>query len=285
MSRKQNRNLAPIRAPAVLLIAVAVIGATLPVPGWLKLLLYFIPYGVIGYDVLWEAVRNIIRGQVFDENFLMGLATIGAFALGEYAEAVFVMLFYQVGELFQSYAVGKSRRSVAALMDIRPDTANVERGGEVMTVDPEEVEVGEVIVIRPGEKIPLDGTVAEGESNLNTTALTGESMPRAVSKGDSVISGCVNIDGLLRVEVTKPFGESTVSKILELVENSSANKARTEQFITRFARWYTPTVVIAAVCLAVIPSLVTGDFAHWLHQALTFLVISCPCALVISVPM
>lgn len=285
MSRKQKRNLARILASAVLLIAVAVIGAMLPVPGWLKLLLYFIPYGVIGYDVLWEAVRNIIRGQVFDENFLMGLATIGAFALGEYAEAVFVMLFYQVGELFQSYAVGKSRRSVAALMDIRPDTANVERGGEVMTVDPEEVEVGEVIVIRPGEKIPLDGTVAEGESNLNTTALTGESMPRAVSKGDAVISGCVNIDGLLRVEVTKPFGESTVSKILELVENSSANKARTEQFITRFARWYTPTVVIAAVCLAVIPSLFTGDFAHWLHQALTFLVISCPCALVISVPM
>ena len=285
MSRKQKRNLARILASAALLIAVAVIGAMLPVPGWLKLLLYFIPYGVIGYDVLWEAVRNIIRGQVFDENFLMGLATIGAFALGEYAEAVFVMLFYQVGELFQSYAVGKSRRSVAALMDIRPDTANVERGGEVMTVDPEEVEVGEVIVIRPGEKIPLDGTVAEGESNLNTTALTGESMPRAVSKGDAVISGCVNIDGLLRVEVTKPFGESTVSKILELVENSSANKARTEQFITRFARWYTPTVVIAAVCLAVIPSLVTGDFAHWLHQALTFLVISCPCALVISVPM
>lgn len=285
MSRKQKRNLARILIATALLIVIAVISHVLPMPWWLKLLLYLIPYAVIGYDVLWEAARNIIHGQVFDENFLMGLATIGALALGEYAEAVFVMLFYQVGELFQSYAVGKSRRSVAALMDIRPDTANVERDGEVLTVDPEEVNVGEVIVIRPGEKIPLDGTVTEGTSNLNTTALTGESMPRAVGVGDTVISGCVNIDGLLRVEVTKPFGESTVSKILELVENSSANKARTEQFITRFARWYTPAVVIAAVCLAVIPSLVTGDFAHWLHQALTFLVISCPCALVISVPM
>lgn len=285
MSRKQKRNLARILIATALLIVIAVISHVLPMPWWLKLLLYLIPYVVIGYDVLWEAARNIIHGQVFDENFLMGLATIGALALGEYAEAVFVMLFYQVGELFQSYAVGKSRRSVAALMDIRPDTANVERDGEVLTVDPEEVNVGEVIVIRPGEKIPLDGTVTEGTSNLNTTALTGESMPRAVAVGDTVISGCVNIDGLLRVEVTKPFGESTVSKILELVENSSANKARTEQFITRFARWYTPAVVIAAVCLAVIPSLVTGDFAHWLHQALTFLVISCPCALVISVPM
>ena len=285
MSRKQKRNLARILIATALLIVVAVVSDVFPMPWWLKLLLYLIPYIVIGYDVLWEAVRNIIHGQVFDENFLMGLATIGALALGEYAEAVFVMLFYQVGELFQSYAVGKSRRSVAALMDIRPDTANVERDGEVLTIDPEEVNVGEVIVIRPGEKIPLDGTVTEGTSNLNTTALTGESMPRAVAVGDTVISGCVNIDGLLRVEVTKPFGESTVSKILELVENSSANKARTEQFITRFARWYTPTVVIAAVCLAVIPSLVTGDFAHWLHQALTFLVISCPCALVISVPM
>ena len=285
MSRKQKRNLARILIATALLIVVAVVSNVFPMPWWLKLLLYLIPYIVIGYDVLWEAVRNIIHGQVFDENFLMGLATIGALALGEYAEAVFVMLFYQVGELFQSYAVGKSRRSVAALMDIRPDTANVERDGEVLTIDPEEVNVGEVIVIRPGEKIPLDGTVTEGTSNLNTTALTGESMPRAVAVGDTVISGCVNIDGLLRVEVTKPFGESTVSKILELVENSSANKARTEQFITRFARWYTPTVVIAAVCLAVIPSLVTGDFAHWLHQALTFLVISCPCALVISVPM
>lgn len=276
MSRKQKRNLARILIATALLIVVAVVSNVFPMPWWLKLLLYLIPYIVIGYDVLWEAVRNIIHGQVFDENFLMGLATIGALALGEYAEAVFVMLFYQVGELFQSYAVGKSRRSVAALMDIRPDTANVERDGEVLTIDPEEVNVGEVIVIRPGEKIPLDGTVTEGTSNLNTTALTGESMPRAVAVGDTVISGCVNIDGLLRVEVTKPFGESTVSKILELVENSSANKARTEQFITRFARWYTPTVVIAAVCLAVIPSLVTGDFAHWLHQALTFLVISCP---------
>ena len=247
--------------------------------------LYLIPYLIIGWDILWKAIRNIGHGQVFDENFLMCVATVGALVLGEYSEAVGVMLFYQVGELFQSYAVGKSRRSIAQLMDIRPDVANVERDGQILEVDPEEVAVGETIVVRPGEKVPLDGVVIEGASSLNTAALTGESAPRDVAVGGELLSGCVNITGLLKVRVTKEFGQSTVARILDLVENSSEKKAKAENFITRFAKYYTPAVVFAALALAVIPSLVTGDWSVWVHRALTFLVISCPCALVISIPL
>lgn len=247
---------------------------------------YIVSYAVIGWDVLWRAVRNICHGQVFDENFLMTLATVGAFLTGEYREAVAVMLFYQVGELFQSYAVGKSRKSIASLMDIRPDSANVEREGQLVEVDPEEVAVGDVIVVKPGERIPIDGVVLEGESSIDTAALTGESCPRDVVPGDDVVSGCVNRTGLLRVRTTKAFGESTVARILEMVENSSAKKAKAENFITRFARWYTPSVVIAAVLLAILPPLAMGgNWQEWLHRALIFLVISCPCALVISVPL
>ena len=238
------------------------------------------------WDVIWTALRNIAHGQVFDEHFLMAIATVGAFATGEYPEAVFVMLFYQVGELFQSYAVGKSRKNISALMDIRPDCANLERDGEVVEVDPEEVSVGDVIVVKPGEKIPLDGTVLEGVSSLDTAALTGESLPRNVAVGDDVLSGCVNQSGLLRVRVTKPFGESTVAKILDLVENAGSRKAKAERFITKFARYYPPAVVIGAVLLAVLPPLLgSGDWGKWFHQALVFLVVSCPCALVISVPL
>lgn len=247
---------------------------------------YIVSYAVIGWDVLWRAVRNICHGQVFDENFLMTLATVGAFLTGEYREAVAVMLFYQVGELFQSYAVGKSRKSIASLMDIRPDSANVEREGQLVEVDPEEVAVGDAIVVKPGERIPIDGVVLEGESSIDTAALTGESCPRDVVPGDDVVSGCVNRTGLLRVRTTKAFGESTVARILEMVENSSAKKAKAENFITRFARWYTPSVVIAAALLAVLPPLTMGgNWQEWLHRALIFLVISCPCALVISVPL
>ncbi|MEG0721971.1 MAG: heavy metal translocating P-type ATPase, partial [Lachnospiraceae bacterium] len=282
MSRKQKKMLGRILLCGILLITISVLSFH---SQW-KFLLYLIPYLVIGWDVLWKAVRNIAHGQVFDENFLMSIATIGALGIGEYPEAVFVMLFYQIGELFQSYAVGKSRKSIASLMDIRPDYANVEREGSLVQVDPEEIQIGDIILIKPGEKIPLDGSVVEGSSSLNTTALTGESIPREVLVGDDVISGCVNINGLLKVRVTRVFGESTVSKILDLVENSSSNKARTENFITRFARVYTPAVVIAAVCLAVIPPLVLhGMWSVWLERALIFLVISCPCALVISVPL
>ncbi len=247
--------------------------------------LYLIPYLIIGWDILWKAIRNIGHGQIFDENFLMCVATVGALVLGEYSEAVGVMLFYQVGELFQSYAVGKSRRSIAQLMDIRPDVANVERDGQILEVDPEEVAVGETIVVRPGEKVPLDGVVIEGASSLNTAALTGESAPRDVAVGGELLSGCVNITGLLKVRVTKEFGQSTVAKILDLVENAASKKAKAENFITRFAKYYTPAVVFAALALAVIPSLVTGDWSVWVHRALTFLVISCPCALVISIPL
>ena len=251
----------------------------------LKWPLYLIPYFVIGWDILWKAVRNISRGQVFDENFLMCVATIGALVLGEYSEAVGVMLFYQVGELFQSVAVGKSRRSIAQLMDIRPDCANVERDGQILEVDPDEVAVGETIVIRPGEKIPLDGVVLEGASAIDTAALTGESAPRDVVVGSELLSGCVSLTGLLKVRVTREFGQSTVAKILDLVENASAKKAKAENFITKFARYYTPAVVCSALALAIIPSLVTGEWGVWIHRALTFLVISCPCALVISIPL
>ena len=255
--------------------------------------LYLIPYAIAGHDVLLKAARNIRRGEVFDENFLMGIATIGAFAMiffpdtdPHMAEGAAVMLFYQVGELFQSYAVGKSRKSISAMMDIAPDYANIERNGKLAQVDPDEVKVGDVIVIKAGERVPIDGTVVEGTSQLDTAALTGESVPRHVEPGNQIISGCINMTGLLRVQTTKPFGESTVSRILELVENASDKKARTENFITRFARWYTPTVCFAALALAVIPPLAgMGAFSDWLLRGLTFLVVSCPCALVISVPL
>lgn len=255
MSRKQKKMLIRIGASAVLLAAAAL----LPLGGLWRLGAFLIPYAVIGWDILWKAVRNILRGQVFDENFLMALATLGAFCTGEYPEGVAVMLFYQVGELFQSYAVGKSRKSIAALMDIRPDYANVERNGKLIQVSPEEVGVGDAILIQPGERIPLDGLVLEGSSAVDTAALTGESLPRDVEPGDDVVSGCINQSGVLRVQVTRPFGESTVSKILDLVENASSKKAKAENFITRFAKYYTPAVVIGAVLLAVIPSLLTGS--------------------------
>ncbi len=262
------------------------IGALLlPAQGWLAALCFVAPYALIGYDVLMRAVRNIRNGQVFDENFLMAVATIGAYAIGEYPEAVFVMLFYQVGELFQDIAVNRSRKSIAQLMDICPESANIERDGQIVEVDPDDVQVGDVIFVRPGEKIPLDGEVIEGESSLETSALTGESMPRAVKTGDPVVSGCVNMQGLLRVRVTKAYEDSTVSRILELVEEASEKKAASEQFITKFARWYTPGVVFAALALALIPPIFAGNFAQWFHRALLFLVISCPCALVISVPL
>lgn len=282
MNKKQKKMLLRILISGALLIA----AVFLPVGGWLRLLIFLIPYGVIGWDVLWKAARNIAHGQIFDENFLMSIATIGAFFTGEFPEAVVVMLFYQVGELFQSYAVGRSRRSIASLMDIRPDYANIERDGNLVQVDPEEVSVGDQIVIKAGERVPLDGVVLEGSSTVNTAALTGESLPREVAPGDDVISGCINQSGLLRVRVTKAFGESTVAKILDLVENSSAKKAKAENFITRFSRYYTPCVVIGAVLLAVLPPLILGGgWPDWIHRALIFLVISCPCALVISVPL
>lgn len=281
MTRKQKKMLVRILTAAALLAAAML----LPLEGLPGLAVFLIPYAVIGWDVLWRAARNIAHGQVFDENFLMALATVGAFCTGEYPEGAAVMLFYQIGELFQSYAVGRSRKSIASLMDIRPDYANVERGGELVRIDPTEAAVGDTIVIKPGERIPLDGVVLEGISSVDTAALTGEALPRDVSPGEDVISGCVNQTGLLRVQVTKAFGESTVAKILDLVENSSSKKARAENFITRFARWYTPAVVIAAALLAIVPPLFVGGWTQWLHRALIFLVISCPCALVISVPL
>ena len=283
MSKKLKKGLVRIGAGAVLLVAAYL----LPVEGWASLVAFLVPYAVVGWDVLWKAVRNILHGQVFDENFLMALATIGAFATGEYSEGVAVMLFYQVGEWFQRYAVGRSRRSIAALMDIRPDHANlVGPDGTARQVDPDEVQVGDVILVKPGERVPLDGTVLEGNSMLDTAALTGESVPRRTAEGDTVISGCINGSGLLRVRVEKPYGESTVAKILDLVENAGEKKAKAENFITKFARWYTPAVVIAALALAVLPPMVLGGgWADWVRRALIFLVISCPCALVISVPL
>ena len=281
MNRKQKRSLYTILIAAALFI----VALLLPVEGIWELLIYLIPYGLIGWKVIWKAIKNISRGQVFDENFLMCVASIGAMCAGEYKEAVAVMLFYQVGELFESCAVGKSRRSIAALMDIRPDVAHVERDGALADVDPEEVEIGERIVIQPGERVPLDGEVIEGASTLDTAALTGESVPREIHPGEDVISGCINLSGVLHVRVNKRFGESTVARILELVENASSNKARSENFITKFARWYTPAVCLAALLLAVVPSLITGDWGEWVSRALIFLVVSCPCALVISVPL
>ena len=283
MTKKQKRELKKIIAAVAVLVAVILIPAPQP---W-RLVLFLIPYVIAGGDVLKTAVRNIGHGQIFDENFLMGIATIGAFLVGEYTEGVAVMIFYQVGELFQSYAVGKSRASIAQLMDIRPDYANVERDGQLVTVDPEEVEIGQEIVVKAGERIPLDGVVVSGQSMIDTSALTGESVPRKALEGSEVLSGCINQSGRLVIRVTKEFGESTVSKVLDLVENAASQKAPMENFITRFARYYTPAVVFAAVALAVLPPLLVEGavFSDWGYRALTFLVISCPCALVISVPM
>lgn len=254
---------------------------------WLQIALFIISYIIVGGDVVKRAVKNIFKGQVFDENFLMSIATIGAFFIGEYPEGVAVMLFYQVGELFQSYAVGKSRKSIASLMDIRPDYANVKKGDELFKVDPDEVQIGDIIIIKAGEKIPLDGKVIEGSSMIDTSALTGESVPREVEVGSDILSGCININGVITAEVTKEFGESTVSKILDLVENASSKKSNSEQFITKFARYYTPVVVIIAVFLAIIPPLIIdgATFSDWIYRALAFLVVSCPCALVISIPL
>lgn len=282
MSKKQKKNLVRILCSAVLL-AVAWL---LPLEGVWRLLVFLVPYAVIGYDVLFSAVRNILHGQIFDENFLMALATVGAFFVADYPEAVAVMLFYQIGELFQSIAVGKSRKSIAALMDIRPDYANVLRNGEAITVSPEEVEIGETILIKPGEKIPLDAVITSGETSVNNAALTGESLPVECRVGDTLISGSVNLNGVVEAKVKSVFSESTVSKILNLVENSASKKARSENFITKFAKYYTPCVVIAAVLLAVLPPLILKQsFAVWIERALTFLVVSCPCALVVSVPL
>ena len=294
MNKKQARMLVRILLAAALLIALHFV----PAEGWVRFGLYLVPYLVIGYDILLKAARGIARRQVFDECFLMAVATVGAIALalyegsGDYTEAVAVMLFYQVGEWFQSYAVGKSRRSISQLMDIRPDYANVEREGRLEQVDPDEVEVGTVIVVQPGEKVPIDGVVTDGTSTLNTAALTGESLPRDVKAGDEIISGCINLTGVLKVQTTRPFGESTVSRILDLVENASSRKSRSEDFISKFARVYTPAVCLAALALAFLPPLVRAlglglpaDWDTWIYRALTFLVISCPCALVISIPL
>ena len=281
MTKKQKKMLVRIFISAVLFLAVVL----MPLDGVERIAAFIVPYLVIGWDVLWKAIRNIAHGQVFDENFLMALATVGAFGTGEFPEAVAVMLFYQVGEWFQGYAVGRSRQSIAKLMDIRPDYANIEQNGKLVEVDPEEVSIGQTIVIKAGERIPLDGSVLEGKSTVDTAALTGESLPRDVDPGDDVISGCINQSGLLRVRVTKEFGESTVAKILDLVENASAKKAKAEHFITKFARYYTPCVVIGAVLLGLVPPLIVGGWTMWIQRALIFLVISCPCALVISVPL
>lgn len=287
LSKSQKRELFRIFLSGALLLLLGglMIGNVLPVAWYIRLPFFLVPYFLVGFGVWRKAILNLAHGQLLDENFLMCIATVGALVLGEYPEAVFVMLFYKVGELFESIAVGKTRRSIASLMDIRPDEARVERNGGEEVIDPDDVQVGDVIVVRPGEKIPLDGVVIEGKSELNTLSLTGESAPREVCEGDEVISGCVNISGLLRLRVTKPFGESTVSKILELVENSALVKSKAENAVTKFAHWYTPAVVAVALLLAVVPSVLTGEWQRWLQTALIFLVVSCPCALVISVPL
>ena len=288
MNKKQKKMLWRILLAAALMVIVAL----LPLEGWLRFGLFMIPYFLIGYDILWDAVKGVKNLQPFDENFLMAVATVGAIALGDYKEGVAVMLFYQIGELFQSYAVGRSRRSISQLMDIRPDYANIEgENGQLEKVDPDQVPVGSIIVVQPGEKVPIDGLIAEGESTLDTAALTGESVPRDAAPGDEVISGCINLTGVLRIRTTKEFGQSTVSKILELVENAGSRKSRSENFISRFARIYTPAVCFSALALAVLPPLVRlfmgipADWGDWVYRALTFLVISCPCALVISIPL
>ena len=282
MTRKQKRLLTRIIVAAVLFLC----GNLIPLPEWAEMGVFLICYAVAGWDIVWKAITNILHGQVFDENFLMTIATVGALILGEHSEGVAVMLFYQVGEWFQSYAVSKSRKSITSLMDIRPDYANVERGGKLVQVDPDEVNIGDTIIVKPGERVPLDGKIIKGVSALDTSALTGESMPREVEPGMDVISGCINQTGILTIETTKEFGESTVAKILDLVENASDKKGRTENFISRFARYYTPIVVFAALALAVLPPIfLQQSFSIWIYRALTFLVISCPCALVISIPL
>ncbi len=288
MNKKQKKVLVRIIVAALLIIILSF----LPVEGYLEFGLYMIPYLVIGYDILKKAFKGILNRQVFDENFLMAVATVGAIVLGDYKEGIAVMLFYQIGELFQSYAVGKSRRNISELMDIRPDYANIERDGRLERVDPDEVEVGTVIVVQPGEKIPIDGIITEGRTTLNTSALTGESLPREADVGDSVISGCINMSGVLKIQTTKEFGESTVSKILDLVENSSSKKSKSENFISKFAKYYTPIVCYSALALAILPPLarmlfmgLSPEWGDWIYRALTFLVISCPCALVISIPL
>ena len=287
MNKKQKKMLIRIIIAAVLIVVFSL----LPAEGYLRFVLFMIPYLVIGYDILKKAFKGILNKQVFDENFLMAVATVGAIFLGDYSEGVAVMLFYQIGELFQSYAVGKSRRNISELMDIRPDYANIEKDGTLEQVDPDEVEIGTIIVVQPGEKVPIDGVITEGTSTLNTSALTGESLPRDAKAGDEVISGCINMTGLLKIRTTKEFGESTVSKILELVENSSSRKSKSENFISKFAKYYTPAVCYGALALAFIPPIVllimgkSAMWGDWIYRALTFLVISCPCALVISIPL
>lgn len=288
MNKKQKKVFIRIIIAAALMMILTL----LHLDGYLRFCLFMIPYLIIGYDILRKALKGILNRQVFDENFLMAVATVGAIVLGEYTEGVAVMLFYQIGELFQSYAVGKSRKNISELMDIRPDYANIEKDGNVVKVDPDEVEIGTIIIVQPGEKIPIDGIVQEGTASLNTAALTGESLPREVGTGDEVISGCINMTGVLRIRTTKEFGESTVSKILELVENSSSKKSRSENFISKFARYYTPAVCFGAAALALFPPLVkilffdaSPEWGQWIYRALTFLVISCPCALVISIPL
>lgn len=287
MNKKQKKMLIRIIIAAVLIVVFSL----LPAEGYLRFVLFMIPYLVIGYDILKKAFKGILNKQVFDENFLMAVATVGAILLGDYSEGVAVMLFYQIGELFQSYAVGKSRRNISELMDIRPDYANIEKDGALEQVDPDEVEIGTIIVVQPGEKVPIDGVIIEGTSTLNTSALTGESLPRDAKAGDEVISGCINMTGLLKIRTTKEFGESTVSKILELVENSSSRKSKSENFISKFAKYYTPAVCYGALALALIPPIVLlimgkpAMWGDWIYRALTFLVISCPCALVISIPL
>lgn len=289
MNKKQKKVFTRIIVAAVLMVVLSL----LPIDGWLKFVLFMIPYLVIGHDILLKAWKGILNRQVFDENFLMAVATIGAILLGDYKEGVAVMLFYQIGELFQSYAVGKSRRNISELMDIRPDYANIEKeDGTLEQVDPDEVEIGSVIVVQPGEKVPIDGVIEEGRTSLNTSALTGESLPREAGVGDEVISGCINMSGVLKIRTTKEFGESTVSKILDMVENASSKKSRSENFISKFAKYYTPAVCYGALALAILPPLVrllflgmTPEWGDWVMRALTFLVISCPCALVISIPL
>ena len=288
MNKKQKKMLIRIIVAAILVVAFSL----LPIEGYVKFGLFMIPYLVIGYDILKKAGKGIMNRQVFDENFLMAVATMGAILLGDYKEGVSVMLFYQIGELFQSYAVGKSRRNISDLMDIRPDYANIEKDGKLEQVDPDEVEIGSIIVVQPGEKVPIDGIVVEGSSTLNTSALTGESVPQDAKCGDEIVSGCINMSGVLKIQTTKEFGESTVSKILDLVENASSQKSRSENFISKFAKYYTPAVCYGAVALAVLPPLVrmlfmglSPEWGDWIYRALTFLVISCPCALVISIPL
>ena len=288
MNKRQNKNLIKIIISTILIVVLKL----LPIDGYLEFGLFMIPYLIVGYETLLKAVKGIIKKQVFDENFLMAVATVGAIALGEYTESVAVMLFYQIGELFESIAVGKSRKNISSLMDIRPDYANIEKDGKLVKVEPDEVEIGTVITVKPGERVPIDGIIVEGNSMLNTSALTGESVPRFVSKNDEIISGCINVSGVLQIKTTKKFGESTVSKILDLVENASSKKSQQENFISKFARYYTPIVCYSALALAILPPLVRLVFLglppqwdSWIYRALTFLVISCPCALVISIPL